>query len=106
MVVALPAIGAVAAVASAVATMVVGITSHLPGATRGMAPNSPNGLINRGLLLLQVLDLKATGHPFSLLGPNLQLLTNTLPGPTQLLDAPLAIPIKILMQHVSIATMA
>ncbi|CAL2231089.1 unnamed protein product [Prunus armeniaca] len=86
-------------------TVVVNVTSHLLGATRGMAPNIPNGLINCGLLLLQVLDLKATCLHFSLLGPNLGLLANTLFDPTQLLvswdllGAPPAIPINILLQH-------
>ncbi|CAL2238860.1 unnamed protein product [Prunus armeniaca] len=81
-------------------------------ATDGMAPSSLNGLINRRLILLQVLDLKSTGLPFSLLRPNLPLLANTLPDPTQLLvswdplGAPPAILINILLQHVPIATMA
>ncbi|CAL8991422.1 unnamed protein product [Prunus brigantina] len=51
--------------------MVAGSTSHLPGATSGMASSSPNGLLNRGLLLLHILDLKATGLPFNLFGPDL-----------------------------------
>ncbi|CAL8092385.1 unnamed protein product [Prunus armeniaca] len=92
-------------------TVVVSVTSHLLGATRGMAPNILNGLINCGLLLLQVLDIKATCLHFSPLGPNLGLLANTLSDLTQLLvswdllGAPPAIPINILLQHVPITTM-
>ncbi|CAL2252511.1 unnamed protein product [Prunus armeniaca] len=99
-------------VAGAIEVVVVRATSYLPGVTHGMAPRSPNSLINCGLLLLQVLDLKATGLPFSPLGPNLPLLANTLPGPTQLLvswdllGAPPTIQIIILLQHVPIITMA
>ncbi|KAI5328728.1 hypothetical protein L3X38_028125 [Prunus dulcis] len=58
----------VAAVAGAVTTVVAGATSLLTGVTSGMAPSSPNGLINSGLFLLQVLDLMQLAflsHPWA-----------------------------------------